>query len=122
MKKSVKILALALVAIMLCSMLASCGGGLSGEYEKDGLLGDTTLKFNGNQMTITFDSILGDDLSFDATYRIEEDEIHLDFVSEEDEEKADDWMRELLEELEGEQSFEQGKDYIKIGGVTYTKK
>ena len=53
MKKTFfKVLALALVAVMACVLLASCGGP-SGEYGSD----DYTLKFSGSNVTVSWKGI-----------------------------------------------------------------
>ena len=57
MKKSIKILAMALVAVMLCLCLASCGNTLKGEYEsKLGALGliRKTMEFDGENVTVKY--------------------------------------------------------------------
>ena len=58
MKKSVRIIAFALVAVMVCLAFAACGKTLSGEYTAEiGITsiagGKTTYKFSGSKVTIT---------------------------------------------------------------------
>ena len=80
MKKSVRILAVVMAALMLCLCLASCGKKLSGEYyfgDKDITKTYTTYEFKGNKLTIT-GYALGkkvDAACFEATYKIKGDEI-----------------------------------------------
>ncbi|MBP3321989.1 MAG: hypothetical protein J6M12_06515 [Clostridia bacterium] len=122
MKKSIRILAAVLVGIVLCLCLASCGGGLNGEYEsKVGSLGliRKTVKFDGDNVTVKY---LVSDLAVvtvEGTYTIEDDKITFNFSNKDGAEHKD--AEEYLETLRGELSFEQGDGYVKIGGVTYTK-
>ena len=122
MKKSIRILALSMVAVMLCLCLASCGNTLKGEYEsKLGALGliRKTREFDGDNVTVTY---WVSDLAVstvEGTYTIDDDKITFDFVDESGVDHKD--AREFLETLKGELSFEKGKDYVKIGGVEYTK-
>ena len=50
MKKTVKILALVMVAAMLCCLLASCGTTLKGTYAAEALTIRTAYTFDGKQM------------------------------------------------------------------------
>ena len=75
MKKTLRIVALAMVAVMLCLCLASCGKTLSGEY----YMGDktvtktyTTYTFKGSKVTVeafVLGNKVGDD-SFEGKYEI----------------------------------------------------
>ena len=114
MKKSVRILALCVVAVMICMTLASCGG-LSGTYKNDGLFGfgATELEFKGNKMLVNMGGI-----EAEAKYSIKGDKITIEF-QDEDEDKAD--ISDIFELLDGEHDFEKGDDYIKIGDVKYKK-
>ena len=112
MKKLTKVLALAVVASMLCLVLASCGG-LSGKYEADALgLAGATYEFKGNKVTITVD-VVGFEKSFEGKYKLvkEDDKQKIEFTFEDAE----------AEKYTGSFSFEKGEDYIKIGGVKYKK-
>ena len=116
MKKSIKIVAVAMVVLMLCLSLASCGKTLAGEYESDaGLFGKTTYKFSGKTVKISYTSVLGTVNSIEGEYSIEDDEITFTFEDVE-EDKEDD-----AEQLEGTFTFEEGEDYIKIGNFQYDK-
>ncbi|MBO7302583.1 MAG: hypothetical protein J6U68_00170 [Clostridia bacterium] len=75
MKKTVRLIALAMVVAMLCLCLASCGSMLSGEYS----FGDTVVTktytsyvFKGSKVTV--EAYLGGvkvtDESFEGTYKI----------------------------------------------------
>ena len=109
MKKFAKIMALALVAIMLCTALVSCGKKLSGEYEATFLGSGIVLEFKGNKVTYTAKAAGAEVASVEGTYKIEDDKITLTFEAEKDsEEKA-------AEEMSGTFDFEEGEDYIKIG-------
>lgn len=120
MKKSVKILALALVAVMMCMALVSCGKKLSGEYEAlDVDLGiykaNVTYKFEGNkyEKTTKQENILGqiDTKTVEGTYEIVTND--------------DDKMEITLTEKDAEEgetfTFEEGEGYIKIGLMKLNK-
>ena len=120
MKKSVKILALALIAVMLCMALVSCGKKLSGEYEAlDVDLGiykaNVTYKFDGNkyEKTTKQENILGqvDTKTVEGTYEIVTND--------------DDTMEITLTEKDAEEgetfTFEEGEDYSKIGLMKLNK-
>ena len=90
MKKTLRITAVVLVAIMLCTTLISCdlfGKKLKGTYESDlAILGVYTLDFEGKNVTVKVKSILGTVTTFDGTYEIEDDTITFTFVDENGEE------------------------------------
>ena len=115
MKKTIRIIAVAMVAVMLCLCLASCGKTLSGEY----YLGDktvtksyTTYTFNGNKVSVEVYLLgqkVGDD-SFEGTYEIKDGEIKISYKNAAGEEKS------------STQAFEELDDgSIKIGILTYKK-
>lgn len=109
MKKLTKVLALVVVAAMLCLALASCG--LSGKYE--GHL--YTLEFKGSDITIKGNV---SKITAEGTYKIDGDKIIITL------DNADDGafsLGDTLNAFDGEHSFEKGDDYIKIDGVKYTK-
>lgn len=119
MKKSVKLLSMALVVVMLCLSFAACGKTLSGTYSADFLGTGTELTFDGNKVTLAL-VVLGKEIaSTEGTYKIEEDEITFDFVDES--EVEDDDLKEILGDLEGKADFEEGDDFIKIGDVKFEK-
>lgn len=121
MKKTlVRVLSLALLTVMLVTVLASCGG-LSGDYvgeiEVAGQKISVTYSFSGDDVTITTKTtILGqvNTETKEATYEITEN---------------DDGTKEITftMEIDGKEesntvTFEEGDDYIKLGGIKYTKK
>ena len=109
MKKTVKILALVMVAAMLCCVLASCGNTLKGTYKSDSFLGiaDVSYTFDGDTVSIKGAANLGffttETDALEGTYKIEDGKIVFTFG-------------ETVKEC----SFEKGEDYIKIDGSTYT--
>ena len=105
MKKSVKVLALVLVAVMLCATLVSCGKTLSGEYEATVLGSGIVLEFEGKKVTYTAKVLGAEAGSIEGEYSIKDDQITLSFG--EDDEDA--------KEMNGTFDFEEGEDYIKIG-------
>ena len=121
MKKSVKFIAIALVAVMLCMALASCGKTLSGTYEPvvaseglGGLLGDALesgvkYTFSGTKITIEV-STLGKVTSFEGKYSIKDDKITFTFETED------------AEKYGGTETFKElDNGNIKIGLVEYKK-
>ena len=122
MKTSIRILAVVLVAVMLCLSLASCGSTLKGKYEsKVGVLGlvRKTMEFKGDSVTVTYVVSDLEVATLEGTYTIKDDKIIFDFVDESGVDHKD--AKDFLETLQGELSFEKGDDSIKIGGVEYTK-
>ena len=122
MKKTLRFIAVAMVAVMLCLTLASCGKTISGKYEAeiDVLLASytATYEFSGNKVEITKKSttILGtvDTLTLNGTYEITEKddgtmEITITLENDDDDIKS------------GTYVFEEGENYIKIGLVKYDK-
>lgn len=114
MKNQVKILALVLVAAMLCTILVSCGNTLSGTYSVGGDIAGASYKFIGNKVTVTY-KIVGVSKSFSGTYKIDGDKITFTFED-----------KDVDSKYTGEKSFAKGtnadgKKYVTIGGVEYTK-
>ncbi len=117
MKKSVKILAVVMTALMLCLCLASCGKTLKGKYSADILGTGTTLDFDGKNVTIAI-TVLGKEVaSLDATYEIKDDKISFDIADEDDVENT--LAKQVIKALEEPAAFEEGDDYIKIGSTKY---
>lgn len=117
MKKALKVVALAMVAVMLCAVLASCGKTLSGKYSSKEVLGTgTTFEFKGSKVTITMKAMGVELGSVEGKYSIKDDKITLTF-----EETDDEKTKEELKKYSGTFDFEQGDDYIKIGLATYKK-
>ena len=117
----IKLLAVAVVAVMLVATLVSCGKSLSGAYSSEvSLLGqswDVTYTFKGSKVVAeSKTTILGKVNTTECigTYEITENadgslEISLDF------EDGSDLFKD------GTFTLEQGEDYIKIGGIKYSK-
>ena len=92
MKKSVKIIAVAVAVIILAMSLMSCdlfGKKLNGEYEgESGLLG--TFTFDGKNVEYSYKTVLGKKITQEGTYKIEDDEITFEWVDEDGEELDED--------------------------------
>ena len=127
MKKTfMKVLALALVAVMACVMLASCGGP-SGEYGSD----DYTIKFSGSNVTVSWKGITQ---SFEMTGKFEMGEKEdgsrtITFTMDEVEGESflgDMGYKTAKALFDGTKSYNEGKDdkgsYIEISGAKYYKK
>jgi hypothetical protein len=124
MKKNViKIIAISLVAIMMCCVLASCSGGPQGSYGND----DFTITFSGEKVELTY----GDSkkTTVEGTFKMGEDadgnETIIITLPEADSFLDFEYgvIRALLN---GEKKYNAGKDnagnYIEIGGAKYYKK
>lgn len=107
-----KVIALVILAAILCVTLASCGVMLSGEYKTTEVLGAySSLKFSGNKVTrVTSASILGKDTQ-NGTYSIKDNTITFVFTNDNG------------EKVEESYEFAQNTEAktITVGGVTYTK-
>ncbi len=110
MKKSVKIIALALVAVMLCMALVSCGKKLSGTYSAEFAGTGVTYEFKGSKVTVSVKALGAEVTDVEGKYSIDGDKITFEF----DDEKGD------VES--GTFDFEKTEDGIKIGLVEYKKK
>ncbi len=115
MKKSVRIIAVAMALLMVALVFTACGTTISGKYGANIVIGDLILEFKGKNVTVTFDPLMGENSSIEGTYKIEDDKITFDFG---DKEEDSDWLGKLL----GTQDFEKTDDGIKIGLVEYKKK
>lgn len=117
MKRSVKILALVMAAMMLCLSLVACGKKLSGEYELDAtILGTgavTTYAFSGSKVTITLETkaggIVTNTVELDGKYSIDGDKITFEFEGED------------AKTYSGEFDFAETEKGIKIGIIEYKK-
>lgn len=133
MKRSIKILAIAMVAVMLCLTLASCGKKLSGKYEMvvveedsildkiAGAIGDATNSstvyiFSGNKVTVEV-TLFGDVTTYEAKYEIKDDKITFTYDYSESE------LEELgldKDDVKDTKTFEElDNGNIKIGGVEF---
>ena len=111
MKKTfVRIIAISVLVIMLACSLVACGG-LSGTYATDEIFGSgLSYTFKGKEVVIEA-KLVGFTTEVVGEYSIDDDKIT--FIFDKDEEDAS--------KYEGTFDFEKGDDYIKIGGVKYTK-
>lgn len=134
MKKSIRILAIAMVAIMLCLTLTSCGKKLSGKYEpvvgKDGgfvdkLVGavadytdsSTVFIFSGNKVTIEITRLGKVVETKEAKYKIKDDKITFTYDYDESELEELGLDKDDLEDTRTFEELESGN--IKIGGIEY---
>ena len=132
MKKSVKILALAMSLLMVLGMFVACGGKkLSGTYELDATIevlgvksgAVTTLEFSGSKVTQTIKTYVGGSVKttdvYEGTYEITEDGDKLNITTiytvKNDEE---------MDAKENTAVFSENEESgdITIGMVTYKKK
>ena len=117
MKRSIKIIAVALVAVMLCGALISCGlfgKKLNGTYESST---GVTLEFKGSKVELTYkdwdDLLYGSRTTYEGTYKIEDDTITFEFVD------AD---GEVMEDFKYNKTFdfeEKENGDIYIGNTEY---
>lgn len=122
MKKTMRWIALALVAVMLCMMLVSCAKTLSGTYTAGGSVlgtgGDVSYTFSGKKVTVTVTSSvfgMSSSTEFEGRYEIAEaanGDMTIIFTFEDDDARS----------YEGEFTFEETEKGIKIGLIEYTKK
>ena len=119
MKKTLS--TLLIFTLLACSLLAlaSCGVKLSGTYENS-VLG-LSYDFSGSNVTITKKNLILKDIVVDGTYEITKNDDGDDVIIFTIEAEEED-----MKDLSGEFSFVKGEEgdteYIKIGGVKYTKK
>lgn len=116
MKKSVRIIAIALVAVMLCLSLVSCGKKLSGTYSAIVLGSGAEYEFKGSKVEITVKAVGIVVAEVEGKYSIDDDKITFEFETE-DSKEADE-----VKKYSGTFDFEE-KDNgdIKIGLITYEK-
>ena len=126
MKKTIRIIAVLVIVAMACAMLASCSkmlfGTYSGEANLAGAAGvKASYKFAGSSVTLTITkSLLGSSSTseYKGTYSID---------------KTEDGAEQITLTFEGDgssysgtSSFAEGKNadgksFIKIGGIEFTK-
>ena len=115
MKKTLRIIAFVMVALMLCLCLSSCIKRLSGEYytgDKSFTKTYTTYTFKGSKVTVEV-YLLGNkvgDESFEGKYELDGDEITFTYVDSKGEKQT---LTQTFEEL--------ADGSIKIGLKTYKK-
>lgn len=112
MKKTVRILAVAMALLMVTLVFASCGKTLKGTYSAEVLSSGVELEFSGKNVTITAKALGAEVASTEATYKIKDDKITITVESDDEE----------LKDLNGTFDFEETDDGIKIGAVEYKKK
>ena len=94
MKKSVKIIAVAVAVIILATSLVSCGKKLDGKYENEG--GTVTYEFDGKNVKVTAPKASlgglfnGEKVVYEGTYKIEDDKITITLVDDDGEALEDD--------------------------------
>jgi len=115
MKNITKLLALTMVAVMLCMAFVSCGNKLSGTYTAELVTSDCDLTFKGDKVTVTLTGkITGNKTEVEGTYEINDGQITFDFSDDES---------EISKLFKGTLKFEKEKDTITIGSIaTFTKK
>ena len=121
MKKVIKIVAVALLVVVLTLAFASCAKTISGKYKGELNLGvlsyEVVYSFSGNNVTVTrqLKSIIGngDPVEIKGTYEITEGETgtQITFTYQVEDEAI----------KGGTFDFEETKDGIKIGGAEYKK-
>ena len=111
MKKFARILCLALVAVTLVTLLASCSGGIeNGTYRSTEVAGSyTQYVFEGKNYTMESYALGAKISTVSGTYQVNGDEIT--FTTEVDGESKSSTL-----------AFEQKDGAVVIGIVTYTKK
>lgn len=107
----VKVIALALVIATLACVFASCGKTISGTYSAEAFGTGVVYEFKGSKVFITLKVVGFSGEAVEGKYEINDDKITFTFESDDSD----------VNKYNGEFSFEKGEDYIKIGGVKYTK-
>ena len=124
MKTAIKVLAISLVAIMMCMALVSCSNAPSGTYVSEN--GNVTLEFSGEKVTLTY----GDSkkTTVEGTFEMEEDAEGnpvIDIELPEAEGLFDIGYGAIRATLVDEKPYNAGSDnkgdYIEIGSVKYYK-
>lgn len=126
MKKTLRLISLALVVVMLAAVLVSCGP--SGSYGSDSY----TIKFSGSKATITWKGVL-DTYTISGSFQMGKDEEGNKIITFKDLKAAD--ADSLIGDavvagavalFEGEHTYNAGKDndgsYIELDGARYYKK
>ena len=113
MKKTLRIVALAMVAVILCLSLASCGKKISGTYSAEVFGTGVEYDFKGSKVAITVKALGAELGSAEGKYSIKDNQITFEFDSEDED----------VDKYSGTFDFEEGEDYIKIGTFgKFTKK
>ena len=122
MKKTIKWLALAMVAVVLCMTMVACAKTLSGTYVAEGDLfgiagGSTSYTFSGSKVTIEVKAgVFGLETSksFDGAYEITEAEdgsMKITFTFGDDD----------AQKYSGSFNFEEIDEGIKLNGIVHKK-
>ncbi len=127
MKKTIiKVLALTLVAVMMCAVLVSCGGP-SGEYGGD----KYTLKFSGSNVTVSWKGITQ---SYELKGKFEmgkDDDGNKTITFTMEEQEGESFLGDAAYAgakaiFDGTKSYKEGSDdsgkYIEISGIKFYKK
>ncbi len=128
MKTMTRVVAVALVAVIMTMMLASCGNTISGTYEAETeinlILVKTQIKytyeFKGKNVTLTTASTMGSTTTTktqSGTYEINEDKITITWTQ--DVETGEDGDGTVKS---GTYDFAKGDGYIVIGELKLSKK
>lgn len=130
MKTMTRVMAVALVAVVMCMVLASCGNTISGTYsatyESEGFFGlgagsyTTTYEFKGKDVVMTVEATVGGKTTTtttNGTYTIEDDQIIFT------------WDKDVETNANGDTvtstnkyEFSKGDNFIYIGDQKYDKK
>ena len=113
-----------IIPVIVCILIVACAflilaqdSKLSGTYEVEGLGVSSTYTFKGNKVTITAEAF-GIQRSFEGKYKITESDKELTVIVLTFEDSD-------AEKYSGEFAFaegeENGREYIRIGGVRYNK-
>ena len=127
MKTMTRVVAVALVAVMMCMMLASCGNTISGKYEAEKeinmVIFKTTVKysyeFKGKDVTLTTSWTTGSETTSktqSGTYEINEDKITITWAQ--DVETGEDGDGTVKS---GTYEFSKGDDFIYIDDLKLNK-
>ena len=116
MKKSVRIIAFALVAVMLCLTLVSCGKKLNGTYAATIAGTGAEYEFKGSKVTITVKALGAVVAEVEGKYSIKDDKINFEFKS--DDEKENDEVKKYSGSFDFKE-LESGD--IQIGLMPYKK-
>ncbi len=112
MKKSVRIIAVAMALLMVALVFTACGKTLSGDYSAEIAGTGATYSFKGSKVTITYKLLGSEVYTLEGTYKIKDDKITITIDS--DDKEAKDYS--------GTHDFAETDDGIKIGIIEYKKK
>lgn len=105
MKNTLRIVALTMVAVILCLSLAACGKTLSGTYSAEVFGSGVEFEFSGSKVTISLKTVGMELGSAEGKYSIKGDKITFEFDSDDKD----------VDKYSGTFDFAEGEDYIKIG-------